>query len=332
MQSQTAPFSLSDSPDFFNSFPCGVESYSVDDNAAINRVTFYGGKQPSANFTQDLSTQANGSNKLFVLAFYPRIDSNGVIVIQAQNINSGNALTIGFKLGKGTQNVLKSQGGLADVLLNSDAHTLEFDIAPVSTGPNSVSATYRYEYPMVIKISDQASFQYYGRWFDGVISDDTIFDPATASGRCRTLLTEQSRGLTTLKVHCYKAGLQSGQILPIVNSVRGINNSYIVQEVDTSPLGNGNFEYSATLGAWNWNMVDMFMNSMKAAEAANIPNTSYQDSSTTNAVDVEQGEESIGMHDVWSTITTTAGLQFYARSAAVGDGHDAYPGLCCAHS
>ena len=70
--SGTAPFAVSDDPDFITSFPLAITNYEKDDTAIINRVYFYGGKTPSNDYTQDLSQQANGSNNTFVLAYYPR--------------------------------------------------------------------------------------------------------------------------------------------------------------------------------------------------------------------------------------------------------------------
>jgi hypothetical protein len=331
-QSPTAPFKLSDTPDFVSTFPhqflSGQQGVNIDDTSAINRVTFYGGKKPSNDFTQDLSTQANGSNKLFVLAYYPRVALDGSVHIRASSINGTNDLTMGYLLGKGTQNQLKSQGGMADVLLNADAHTLTFDIAPTNSGPGSVTCTYRYEYPMNIQITDQSSYQFFGRWLDGVISDSTVFDSATATARCRTLLAEQSKGLTTLQLKCWKGGVQAGQILHVVNQLRGINNAYIVQEVDTAPLGAGNFEYTITLGAWTWNIVDAVMSTIHAVQQASVASSSdpNDNGQGIQPVVIQQEAETLHVRDTYTKQTKQFG-KFYARLAPVGDGHDAYPGV-----
>lgn len=333
LNSFTAPFSLSTSPNNLTSFTFGVDQSAglvIDDNAVINRVTFFGGKNPSNDFTQDLSTQANGSNLLFVLAFYPRVASTGVFHINVQNINNGNDLTYGYILGRGAKNMFISQGGLAAVLLNADARTLNFDPggpAPVNSGANSVSMTYRYEFPMVIQISDKASRAFFGSWYDGVISDQTVFDRSTAVARCRVLLSEQSKGLTTLKVSCWKAGIQSGQILNVFHGPRNINGSYMVQEVDVTSLGNGLFRYDITCGAWNFNVIDSIIAATSAAYQAGLaPTNDSNNGQDVSVLEITQQGENVGVHDVWSVQTRTRG-HYYANATPQHDGTDAYAGL-----
>jgi hypothetical protein len=333
-----APFSLSTSPDNHKSFTLGVDQQSgliIDDNAIINRVTFWGGKNPSNDFTQDLSTQANGSNLTFVLAYYPRVAADGVFHINVANINSGADLTYGYILGKGTQNEFISKGGLAAVLINGDARTLNFDpggTAPVNGGANSVTMTYRYEFPMIIQLTDKASHTFFGSWYDGVISDQTVFDQATAVARCRTLLAEQSKGLTTLKVSCWRGGIQSGQLLNIFHSARNINGTYMVQEVDTKALGNGLFQYDITCGAWNYNVVDSIMAATQAAYQANLsPTNDTANGQDVSVLQITQQAENVGVHEAWVHSTRQYGA-YKARASAVGDGHDAYCGLCSVSS
>lgn len=320
VQSQTAPFALDTAPNFASTFPFGVESLEIDDTAAVNRVTFYGGKKPSNDFTQDLSTQANGNNTLFILAYYPREASNGRIDITVNGVKQ----TVGYLLGTGRLNKFKGQGGICDVLLNADAHTLTFLIPPPPGA--QVQITYRYEYPLVVQLVDQSSFQFYGQWFDGVLSDQSVFDTPTAVSRCRVLLVEQSRGLVTLKVKIWnKPGLQSGQVLHVNHPIRGINNSYVIYEVKTVPLGAGMFRYDVSCGAWNWNLTDVLMKAMNALMPNSAATTEENDGQTYNATSIQQSFVNAIATYTTATKTYIPG-QFYARSAPVNDGHDAYAG------
>lgn len=324
LQTQSAPFSLSDSPDFITKVNYGFDSLEVDDTSTVNRVIFYGGKKLSNNFTQDLSTQANGSNTLFLLAYYPHACTDGKYHVRA---NGSGDLVLGFISGTGVTNTLKSQGGECDVLLNTDAHTLLFNTAPTNTGPGSVTAEYRYDYPMVIQVVDTPSFTYFGRYMDGTINDQSVFDTPTAVARCRTLLAEQSFGLTTFKVRVWKSGLQAGQTIQVVNAIRGINQSYLIQEVQVKPLGAGNFEYDVTLGAWSWNMVDVLLSATNAAFNAGLaPTNDNTNGVQENAIQIQQLVSSMGVHMTLSTSTRTWG-GYYARTSALGDGHDLYAGL-----
>src|SRR5262249_11518693 len=114
-------------------------------------------------------------------------------------------------------------------------------------------------------VTDNPSLAFYGSYLDGVITDETIFDQQTAVRRCRQLLLEQSKGLTTLTLSCWKAGLVAGHVLRVDHTVRNIHDSFIIQEVRAVPLGAGHFRYDITLGAWNWNLVDVVLQLARAA-------------------------------------------------------------------
>jgi hypothetical protein len=134
-------------------------------------------------------------------------------------------------------------------------------------------------------------------------------------------------GLTTLKLRCWKAGLQSGQTISIYNSVRGINKAYLIQEVDLVPLGAGQFAYDVSLGAWSWNMVDILIQATNAAYNAGLaPTNDNANGVTTNAIQIQQVASNMSVSTTLSTSTRTWG-GYYARTTALGDGHDAYAGL-----
>lgn len=313
----TAPFDLSDTPDFIISYPHYIDELLIDDNSALNRITFYGGKRPSGDITQDVSPLANGNNKIFPTAYYPRVSSDGNFHITLNGVEQ----VYGYETGDKdvAKNSFLSDGGLAQVLINPDAHNFTFDIAPALGA--TVLITYQYEFPMEVTVTDENSHRFFGDpYLDGYISDENIFDAGTAVQRCRVLLSEQSFGLVSLKASCWQAGLRSGQIVRVKNTIRGINSSYLVQSVEVAPLGAGNFVYHLTLGAWNWNIIDVIV---KLAQNAAISDNEVNE---PTILIVQQLAIKTTVSTSWLKKAETVG-PYYARSAAVGDGHDAYPGF-----
>lgn len=315
---QSAPFGLSDSPDFIVSFPHNVQEFYTDDNSVINRVTFYGGRHNSGDFTQDVSPLANGSNKVFPLAYYPHPTSDGLYHVTVNGVQQ----VVGDVNGAQTPaNTFVSAGGLANVLMNSDAHAITFDVAPASGA--TVLVKYQYDFPLTIVIPSTASLSYFGPpYLDGYISDDTVFDIPTAVQRAKVVLAQQAFGLVTLKVDCWQPGLRSGMTVNVKNTVRGINAAYLVQQVEMEPLGAGNFVYHLTLGGWEWNLIDV---TMQLANAVVPADTSQ--SEAVSQEDVNIVTSNLVVTTTWAKSDTAHAQPYYARSAVVGDGHDAYPGF-----
>lgn len=314
-KSLSSPFALSDSPNFTTTFQCGVTDYTVDDSSTINRVYFYGGKSLSNDLTQDLSTQCNGANDLFVLAYYPHKSSDGHFHLKKNGVD----VNLGFVGGIGAANTLIRDGGTADALINIDSHTIQWSTAP--TAGTTIVLVYRREIPLLVVVSDNSSFAFYGRYLDGVISDSSVFDQSTAVRRCQTLLYEQSYGLETLQIKTWRAGIQAGQIIRVDHAARNIHKSFIVQSVGVKPLGNGYFEYDLTCGAWHINLVDAVM---QLARLSTPEDTSSTESESTIAI--TSLAPNVGMHLAATTQTRTMGM-YYPRATPVGDGSDAYPGL-----
>jgi len=310
----SAPFNLSDQPDFVLTFPHAVTEFLLDDNSIINRVFFYGGTRTSNNFTQDVSTLANGNNTTFPLAYHPLVTTDGLYHV----LVNGAEKVVGRANASGPANTLKSAGGLADVLIDQSADTATFDVAPA--GGATVLVKYRYSFPLSLVITDEVSRKFFGGYFDGSISDNTIFDVTTAIQRSKVLLSQQSFGLVTLKIDTYQPGIQSGMLIHVVNAVRGINATYLVQNVVVDPYGSGKFIFHLTLGAWDWNLIDFLLK---------LPAIVQQDTNpdeVTEFVVLQQLLANVQVRDAWTHASTTPG-GYCAHASVLGDGHDAYPGF-----
>lgn len=309
--SATAPFALSDTPNNSSTFPHKVKKYETDDNAAINRVYFYGGKHLTDDYTQDLSVQCNGAATVYTLAYYPHKAKDGKFHI----LKNGVEQVFGFTGGKGAANVLTTDGGTAHLLLNIDAHTIESDSA--FTGGTTLQAKYRHEIPLVVVLSDKSSVAFFGNYFDGVVVDAAVFDIQTALQRCRVTLAEQSYGLTTLTVRCWRAGLQAGQTVRIDTAQKGIHANFIIQKVTTVPLGAGKFAYDVDCGAWNWNMVDLLLQTAALLTPADMASTE-----DNTPIQVEQLADSVTTAETVVKYARGGSGSYNWRTSFVGDGHD----------
>lgn len=314
----SAPFGLSDSPDFSTNYSYDLLDYEVDENAIINRVYFYGGKQESADFVQDLFPQYHGTtNKVFLLAYYPHNASDGNIHVT----KNGSDLILGTPFDSGSTGKLIADGGTAQVLLNYAAETLTFDTSVLS-GVTTLTCTYRYNTPLVVVVSDKGSVSYYGGYFDGKLDDQAVLDAGTAIQRSRVLLAQQAYGLVSVQAVTWQPGLQAGQLLRFINSVQGLNTTYQIQKVQIDPLGGGQFQYTVDMGAWNWNLTDLLM-----ATARRAGPQDDEDGENVQVVQAQEFDQNLHVADVWSRKTGTSGV-YYSRTSPVGDGADAYCGFC----
>ncbi len=316
----SAAYSISDSPNRMTSFPATITKYEVDDTAAINRVYFYGGNYLSGNFTQNISTQANGVNTLFALGYYPYEASDGYVHVWVGGVAQAVAFTGADQ--SIAANVLKPNG-TADCLINRSGHTIQFAYAPGSGV--TVTCEYRYQLPLTVVLTSQASLAFYGMYLDGIITDTTVIETSTAIQEARVLLSEQAFGLTTLEFDVWVAGLVPGTVISVNNTVRGINANFMIQSVEGFFQGGGvagTIKYHVVCGAWHWNVVDVLMNMLRSGQPLD---TNIDGEGNPIQVPDVPGENIVATFTVTTSTRTQGG--YYPRATPVGDGHDAYPGL-----
>jgi hypothetical protein len=170
----TAPFGFTDSLeplDFRAWVNYKVDQYTQDDNAVVNRVFYYGGQRLVGDYTQDCSGQCDGKSKVFLLAYAPEKASDGAIHV---TIN-GSDISTGYE----GIDTLISQGGSYQAIVNTVSKVVQLDTAyPAGT---IASVRYRYKVPLILTLTDQGSYQYFGRYYDATLADDSIYDISTAT-------------------------------------------------------------------------------------------------------------------------------------------------------
>jgi hypothetical protein len=316
----SATYSISDMPNFSSSYPAAITKYEQDDTSAINRVYFYGGNYLSNDFTQDISTQANGSNTLFQIAYYPYEATDGHVHVTVGGVAQAVAFTGADQ--SLPQNVLKP-AGTADCLINRSSHTIQFATAPGSGV--SVTCKYRYQLPLTVVLTSAASVAFYGMYLDQVYTDTTVVQTSQAIQQSRVLLSEQAFGLTTLEMDVWQPGLVPGTVITVNNSVRGINANFMIQSVEGFFMGggtSGTIRYHVVCGAWHWNVIDVLMSMLRGG-------TPLDTNIDGEGSPIQVPDVPVDTVDLTFTVTTSTRTQggYYPRSTPLGDGHDAYPGL-----
>lgn len=124
---------------------------------------------------------------------------------------------------------------------------------------NAAKVYGRFEVPLRTRYTDDDSFQYYGKYFDDKIVDDSIIDKKTASLRAKALLEEYSMGSMTITCHVREPGLLSGQQVHVNSPTLGINDYFLIQRVDANINVYGNVKYALSLGLWNDDLYDVLL-------------------------------------------------------------------------
>lgn len=228
-----ADFSLSDDPDYEDSFPYQDLRRTSDAVTVINRITVVGGNYLSDDVTHVYA--GDGQQVRFVVphAYHRQEAETGVIV----EVNTGTdaspvwtSKTVGVKY-------IDDDGGF-DVLFAFAEKYFEFTSAP----PNLKSAwrvKARYEAPLRMRVRSQDSYQQYGRWFDGVVENRLIEDKETARLYGRSQLAKNALEQVAFMLSTDKPGLRAGMAVPLINALYGINGAYLIQRLTRTFVGGG---------------------------------------------------------------------------------------------
>lgn len=258
-----ASFVLTDAqPDNVTSF--SYYEYQLEKDATQQKwdVIVIGGKF-LAGAIQDSFT-GDGSTTVFTLAQQPH------------NIHQTTVAGSLIKVGVSKRD--KFTGGVT-ALYNKAKKTLTFQTAPANGA--SILIQYTYEAPIVVECIDDSvnkpvSPAYALPPFISKIHDTNLTSNAAATTRGLVELTNLSKPLVTITCKAQQFA-SVGQIIYFTASLDGIlNQPYVVQEVDSSYLGNGINEFNYTLGYYRPTFTDHSRHIHKATVR----------STTTAAVDV----------------------------------------------
>jgi hypothetical protein len=145
-----------------------------------------------------------------------------------------------------------------DVLHHQEQARLEH-LYPWPDLSSAAMVTGRREIPLRLRLTDIASFDFYGKWFDDFIYDPDLIDVETARLRGLAELALRSLGTTSVTLHVKEPGLHSGQQIHLVSGTFGIDGDFLIQRVGGDVQTYGRTTYQISLGVWNPDLIDILL-------------------------------------------------------------------------
>ena len=117
-----------------------------------------------------------------------------------------------------------------DVLYDFSLRSLQFDPSSAPGDGLEIVVSGKYYFPILVRFRNSSSINTYGeRQF--FIQDNTIKSRSDAINRASAELTAYARSVKEGSFTTYEAGLKPGQKITINSTLRGINESFVIQRV-----------------------------------------------------------------------------------------------------
>ena len=155
-----------------------------------------------------------------------------------------------------------------DFVYNANEKVIKNQDYAILTAGHKIKMTYKYKKPILALVEDETSITAMqereggdGIYEGQLIVDDTIETKAAARERAQAELDQYSNPLINGSFISNDYGFRSGQLLTINLPDRGENNTqYLIQEVNATSLGLGNFEYEITFATKLKGLIDFLIN------------------------------------------------------------------------
>lgn len=253
-ETNLAPFGISDTPDNEATFACSRLKYTREATKLVNKVTVVGGTYYSDDAEFELANNGEAKELLMPYKMHAPVDEAGLLVYR----NDGNddvpdwtPLNVGI-------DYIDALGDGIDVLHNYQEKLLRLDVAPANL-KRAVKIVGRYDVPIIVRMFSMPSYAKYGRWYEDKVVDKSIESKSEAKLVVKSVLAECAFNKESGDFICEQDGLTSGQLIPIENALRGINDSYLINRVVLTILGGDKCAYHVFYGNYNPDLVDMII-------------------------------------------------------------------------
>ena len=208
-----------------------------------NQITFRGGTFLSNPYLQ--AWVGNGQQTSYLFDYPPdtSVPAGGTLpVVTVAGVNQ----TVGIDSGSGF-GVVQALLSLAQ---DTQTATLRFAAAPANGA--TISATYVYDLPVLVRRKDNVSVTTYGTW-EEYITDGAIKSQQAATQRAAAMLSQFARPLATASVdvdQTYRGSLAAGQQITLVNTQLGLNTSMLITDCRITGAPGGRYQHRLRLAAF----------------------------------------------------------------------------------
>lgn len=226
--------SFSDAPDESASFPYYSMRHFKNFSEIVNSVYVYGGWQTLEDETRTYG--GNGSQTTFTVGHQWRApDDDDRVAVEVYNGSSWDVKTVGFPQEEGT----------FDVRWQELTRSFEFAAAP-----GNYAASWRVTgniYDQIVKWrKNQPSIDANGEYAI-TIKDSSLRDEEAAERRAEIELIKRASEGERITLLTTQDGFEVGKLVDVVNTIHGINDSYLVDKMVMHGLGGTLAEYELTL-------------------------------------------------------------------------------------
>lgn len=220
---EAAPFDLMDDN---GSYETKSITFEDDISQLKNSIYLRGGDELATSTT--FSEVADGAKKVFTLGYHFSAVPTVTVAAVAKTVG-----TLGV-----------DNAASFDVLWDPTNDFIQFASAPAAAA--TVAATGTPLNPILLYMPEPTSIALYGER-QYVIIDKTITTRAGARQRALAEIYRYAQTVTSVRFTTLTSGLRAGQTMRVNSTLFGIDDDYIVTQVDTSMRGPTTYEYSVTL-------------------------------------------------------------------------------------
>lgn len=252
----TSSIEMSSSPDNVTSFPFYKLKYRRDGSNVINMQSVLGGHYKSDDSDHFLAGDGTQTEFLLPYKLSAPDGETGILVYH----NTGSDVSPNWVADDVGIDFIDELGvGGIDVLYNYQEKLLKFNTAP-SQLELAVKVTGQYDIPILVRSRNQDSYDDYGRWFEGrPIVNNQIDTKDWALLVAKAVLAEHAFVKERGDFRTNKDGMVVGEKMRLVESIRGIDDYYLIHKITARIIGHQTIEYKASYGEYNKDLIDILL-------------------------------------------------------------------------